>query len=261
VGLGRLRTARLASALTRAGFPVTTFGVGARCGLRASGVRIERGQTVFELSQAGGRRFLVRTPLAGRFNVYNALAALGAAMALGVDPRSAVKSLAGAPQVPGRLEALPGRRHFRVYVDYAHTPDALVNVLQTLREQSPRRLIAVFGCGGERDKAKRRPMAEAVERFADIAVVTSDNPRTESPQQIFDDTEAGLEQAGWQRGREYQVIEDRRAAIYEAVLRANNGDVVLIAGKGHEDYQIVGTERRAFDDRAVAREALVERGA
>lgn len=247
--------ARLAAALTRAGFPVTTFGVGARCGLRASGVRVERGQTVFELSQTGGRRFLVRTPLAGRFNVYNALAALGAAMALGVDPRSAVKSLAEAPQVPGRLEALPGRRNFRVYVDYAHTPDALVNVLQTLREQSPRRLIVVFGCGGERDKAKRRPMAEAVERFADIAVVTSDNPRNEEPGAIIRDIVAGF------RKMEPVVIEDRKEAIFRAVGLAGEGDIVLIAGKGHEGHQDIAGNRFPFNDAEVAGWALLEKPA
>ncbi len=199
--------------------------------------------------------------LLGRHNVSNALCAAALAGGLGVPFDAILSGLHDFTAVPGRFEEVARQQPFQVIVDYAHTDDALRNVHAAAREVADHRIITVFGCGGDRDRGKRPLMAKAVAEGADYAILTSDNPRTESPQQILQDTEAGLVQAGWQRGREYALIEDRRAAIYEAIQRANNGDVVLIAGKGHEDYQIVGTERRAFDDRAVAREALRERGA
>ena len=243
---------RLAKSL-RGKLPVSTFGFGAACTLRATDARNEHGRTVFKLAEEGGREFLVRSPFAGRFNVYNALAALAAARALGLDLRAAVKALAEAPQAPGRLEAVPARRNFQVYVDYAHTPDALENALATLRELSPRRLLVVFGCGGDRDKAKRKPMAEAVERAADFAIITSDNPRNEDPLEIIGQIRAGFVGEAW------MVIEDRKDAIYKAIELAGEGDVVLIAGKGHETYQEVGGQRYPFSDVEVAGWALADR--
>src|SRR5207237_5798234 len=152
--------------------------MGVHADFRASNYRTEFGGTSFQLD-ARGKSYLVRVPLIGRFNVANSLAALAAASALGVNLRDAVLSLGKTPQVPGRLEAVPAKRQFQVYVDYAHTDDALLNVLKTLRELSPRRLIVVFGCGGDRDKQKRPLMARVADQNADYSIITSDNPRKE----------------------------------------------------------------------------------
>lgn len=234
---------------------VITFGMGANCDLRAAEVRIERTGTTYELGAAGGRKFLVKMPLIGRFNVYNSLAALSAASAMGVDLRLAVRALKDAPQVPGRLEAVSASRNFSVYVDYAHTPDALTNVLKTLASIRPNRLIVVFGCGGDRDKAKRAPMGAAVEEFADIAIVTSDNPRAETPESIIHDVLKGF------RSKNYLAITDRKEAIFKAIELAGERDIVLIAGKGHENYQEVDGQKFPFYDAEVAGWALMEKPA
>src|SRR5882762_11701182 len=149
---------------------------------------MEFGGTSYQLD-ARGKSYLVRVPLIGRFNVANSVAALAAANALGIGVRAAVLSLARSPQVPGRLEMVPAKRQFQVFVDYAHTPDALLNVLKTLRELDPRRLIVVFGCGGDRDKQKRPLMAGVVDQAADHAIITSDNPRKEEPNAIIAEVE------------------------------------------------------------------------
>jgi UDP-N-acetylmuramoyl-L-alanyl-D-glutamate--2,6-diaminopimelate ligase len=199
---------------------------------------------------ARGKSYLVRLPLIGRFNVYNSMAAIAAAVAVGVDVRSAVVALANAPHVPGRLEAVPVKRQYRVFVDYAHTDDALVNVMKTLRELSPRRLIVVFGCGGNRDKAKRPKMAAAVEEYADWGIITSDNPRKEEPEAIIEDIKKGY------RGQNYEVVVDRREAIFKAVAMAQPRDIVLLAGKGHETYQEFADHTVPFDDVQTAIEAV-----
>ncbi|MCF6314277.1 MAG: UDP-N-acetylmuramoyl-L-alanyl-D-glutamate--2,6-diaminopimelate ligase [Verrucomicrobiales bacterium] len=232
------------------GFPkleVLTYGMGASCDFRASNVRSTLDGTVFQLEMKG-RSMLVRTPLIGRFNVYNTLAALAAAQGLNLNLREAVANLANAPQIPGRLESVSGRQtNFRVYVDYAHTPDAIEKALTTLRELKPERIITVFGCGGDRDRDKRPLMGRAVEQLSDVAIVTSDNPRTESAEDIIAQVVAGMGQ------RRYQVIEDRRKAIRAAIDMAGARDIVLIAGKGHEDYQEINGVRHDFDDRKMAR--------
>src|SRR5256885_7797185 len=206
---------------------VVTFGVGARADFRASNYRMEFGGTSYQLD-ARGKSYLVRVPLIGRFNVANSMAALAAANALGVNLREAVLSLGKSPQVPGRLEIVPAKRQFQVFVDYAHTPDALLNVLKTLRELEPRRLIVVFGCGGDRDRQKRPLMAEAVDRHADYAIITSDNPRKEDPDAIIAEIEKGF------RSNHHEKITERAQAIARAVEIAQPHDIVLIAGKGHE---------------------------
>lgn len=231
---------------------IFTFGMGYGLDFRASDIRAERRGTSFSL-QATGRKYLVRSPLIGKFNVFNALSALLAVHYLGVDLRTAIKSLEEAPQVPGRLELVTSREKFSVFVDYAHTDDALINVLRACRELPHERLLVVFGCGGDRDRAKRPKMAAAVEDGADYAFVTSDNPRTEDPERILDDIVQGF------RGNNFEVIADRRAAIEEAIMEAHNGDIVLIAGKGHETYQELATGRINFDDVKEAKRALVRR--
>ena len=228
---------------------VVTYGMGTRADFRASNYRAEFSGTSYQLD-AHGKSYLVRLPLIGRFNVGNSVAALGAANALGINLRNAVLSLAKAPQVPGRLELVPARRQFQVFVDYAHTPDALGNVLKTLRELEPQRLIAVFGCGGDRDRQKRPLMAEMADRLADYSIITSDNPRKEDPNAIVSEIEKGF------RSNHYEKIVDRTEAINRAVALARPRDIVLIAGKGHETYQEFGDHTIPFDDIQVARRAI-----
>jgi UDP-N-acetylmuramoyl-L-alanyl-D-glutamate--2,6-diaminopimelate ligase len=231
---------------------VVTFGMRARADFRASNYRMEFGGTSYQLD-ARGKSYLVRVPLIGRFNVANSLAALAAANALGLSLREAVLSLGKTPQVPGRLEAVPAKRQFQVFVDYAHTPDALLNVLKTLRELQPDRLIAVFGCGGDRDRQKRPLMGEIVDRHADLAIITSDNPRKEDPDVIITEVEKGF------RTDHYEKITDRTVAIKRAIELAQPRDIVLIAGKGHENYQEFADHTVPFDDIQVARRALEDR--
>jgi UDP-N-acetylmuramoyl-L-alanyl-D-glutamate--2,6-diaminopimelate ligase len=229
--------------------PVLTYGLGARAEFRASNVKTDFSGSSYQLD-ARGKSFLVRLPLIGRFNVYNSLAAIAAASGLGIEVRTAVLALANAPSVPGRLEAVPAKRQFRVFVDYAHTDDALINVMKTLRELSPNRLIVVFGCGGNRDRAKRPKMAAAVDQLADWAILTSDNPRKEDPDAIIRDVQAGF------RGSNYEIVSDRREAIFKAVSLAQARDIVLIAGKGHENYQEFADHTVPFDDVQIARQAV-----
>jgi len=228
---------------------VITYGMGMRADFRASNYRVESSGTSYQLD-ARGKSYLVRVPLIGRFNVTNSVAALAASNALGINLRDAVFSLGKSPQVPGRLELVPAKRQFQVFVDYAHTPDALGNVLKTLRELEPNRLIAVFGCGGNRDRQKRPLMAEIVDRHADYAIITSDNPRKENPDTIVAEIEKGF------RSTHYEKIVDRTEAINRAVELARPHDIVLIAGKGHENYQEFADHTVPFDDIQVARRAI-----
>jgi len=196
-------------------------------------------------------RVSVRLP--GAFNVANALLALTTASAVGIAPEAAAAGLAGLAGVPGRMEAVDAGQPFGVVVDYAHTPDSVDNVLRAARELTVGRVIVVLGCGGDRDQGKRPQMGRAAAALADLAVFTDDNPRGEDPQVILDAMAAGAATVG---GARWLVIGDRRAAIAEALQAARPGDVVVIAGKGHEPYQEVAGRREPFDDRAVARELL-----
>jgi UDP-N-acetylmuramoyl-L-alanyl-D-glutamate--2,6-diaminopimelate ligase len=231
---------------------IVTYGMGARAEFRASNFKVEMSGTSYQLDTRD-KSYLVRLPLIGRFNIYNSLAALASAHALGVDVRSSVLALSRAPQVPGRLEAVPAKRQFQVFVDYAHTDDALLNVLRTCRDLNPNRLVLVFGCGGDRDRAKRALMGAAADQYADYAIITSDNPRTEDPEAIIRQIEAGF-----RHGR-YEKIVDRRAAISRAISMAGPRDIVLIAGKGHEKYQEFGHCTVPFDDVEVATRLVEDR--
>jgi len=228
---------------------VVTYGFGSHADFRASNYRTEFAGTSYQLD-ARGRSYLVRVPLIGRFNVANSIAALAAAVAMGVNLRDAVLSLSRSPQVPGRLELVPAKRQFQIFVDYAHTDDALRNVLKTLRELKPRKLIVVFGCGGDRDRQKRPLMGRVADEFADHAIITSDNPRKEDPDAIIAEVEKGL------RSSHYEKVAERAEAIRRAVAMAQPRDVVLIAGKGHEKYQEFADHTIPFDDIQVARRAL-----
>jgi UDP-N-acetylmuramoyl-L-alanyl-D-glutamate--2,6-diaminopimelate ligase len=230
---------------------VIRYGFGVGLDFRAINPRYDLTGTSFEL-EAKGRSFLVRMPLIGDFNVHNALAALACVQAAGLNLRESITQLRRAPQVPGRLERVSSdASRFQVFVDYAHTPDALENVLKTLRGLRPRRILTVFGCGGDRDRSKRARMAAAAEAGSDICVVTSDNPRSEDPQAIADEVVRGFA-----RPRQHAVVLDRREAIALVLRNAKPQDLVLIAGKGHEDYQEVMGRRTAFDDRRVVRQLL-----
>lgn len=200
--------------------------------------------------QYGGRRWGLRTSLAGRHNAYNLLACQGAGLLLGLDAGQ-MECLKDATGAPGRLERIPNTRGLDIFVDYAHTPDALEKVSVALKDMGFARLITVFGCGGDRDATKRPRMGRVVARYADVIVVTSDNPRTEAPEAILDQIVPGL------NGAQHVIREvDRKTAIEMAIDVMKPGDALLIAGKGHEDYQIIGTEKRHFSDFEVVREYL-----
>ena len=196
-----------------------------------------------------------RTPLVGRYNVENCVGAILAAAGLGVPPDSIARAIAGFPGVPGRLERIESRGGIKAFVDYSHTDDALRSVASVLRPLVKGKLITVFGCGGDRDPGKRPLMAKAAEEFSDRVVVTSDNPRTEDPEKIIDAI-----MPGFAKPERVTRQADRPAAIRAAVAMASPGDAILVAGKGHEDYQIVGTEKRHMDDRELVREAFASVG-
>jgi UDP-N-acetylmuramoyl-L-alanyl-D-glutamate--2,6-diaminopimelate ligase len=195
----------------------------------------------------------IQSSLVGRHNLYNLLAAVGAALALSIAPADIVKGVAALKGVPGRFQRVPNGRGFQIVVDYAHTDNALENLLMTAREFKPRRTIVVFGAGGDRDRDKRERMGRVAARLADWTVLTSDNPRSEDPGAIIAAIEQGFAREGV---RAYEVEPDRRKAIARALATANKGDIVLIAGKGHEDYQVFGDRTVHFSDVEVVEETL-----
>ena len=201
----------------------------------------------------------VELPMSGTHNVMNALAALAAGMSTGMPLAMCCEALSSFTGVPGRLQSVPNKKNISVFVDYAHSPDALENVLTALNRvreslKSSSRIWTIFGCGGDRDKGKRPLMAQMALKYSDQVIVTSDNPRTEDPQAIINDILTGVSDSNKAR-----VVVDRKEAIRETLQKAQEGDVVLIAGKGHEDYQIIGTEKFPFSDVQVAEEALQRR--
>lgn len=235
--------------------PCYTVGRGGDC--RAEAVRAQADGTEFRARTPWGDAE-VRSRLVGMHNVANVLASLAVCGGLGISVEAAAASLTSFDGVPGRFESVDEGQPFQVIVDYAHTEDGLRNVLRTARELCCGRVIVVFGCGGDRDRMKRPRMGAAVAELADFAVVTSDNPRTEDPERIIRDVEPGLRNAGKHKEDDYEIMGDRTEAIRRAIEVAKPGDLVMIAGKGHEDYQILGTRRVRFDDREVARRILKE---
>jgi UDP-N-acetylmuramoyl-L-alanyl-D-glutamate--2,6-diaminopimelate ligase len=233
--------------------PVVRYGFGSGADVRAHHCRTRIDGTDIRLVTPHGK-LVIGTHLAGRPNIYNIMAAAGATLSLGVSPKDVQEGVKSLSYVPGRLEILRSGQNFTVIVDYAHTPDALEKLLETARQLSHGRMITVFGCGGDRDRKKRPLMGEIAARLSDMVVATSDNPRTEDPLQILAEIEPGLK-----RGQApYRLQPDRREAIRSALSLARENDIVLIAGKGHEDYQIIGTQAFPFDDRLVAQELLHE---
>ena len=221
---------------------------GAQADVRAESARCDLAGTSFELVHRGGR-FRVASPLLGRFQVGNLLGAAGAGLALGIPPSDIAAAIAGVKDVPGRLERVEAGQPYTILVDYAHTADALERLLMSVRELTDRKVILVFGCGGDRDTGKRAPMGEIAGRLADIPIATSDNPRSENPEAILRAVETGLQASG---NTKYLKIVDRGEAIGQAIELANPGTVVVIAGKGHETTQVIGDREIPFDDRKVA---------
>jgi UDP-N-acetylmuramoyl-L-alanyl-D-glutamate--2,6-diaminopimelate ligase len=209
-------------------------------------------------ARIGRQHVTVHSRLIGRHNVYNIMGVLATAKGLGLEVEQTMQGIARLHTVPGRFERVAAGQPFSVLVDYAHTDDALRNVLRAARGIATGRIIVVFGAGGDRDRGKRPRMGRVTAQYADMAVITSDNPRTEAPIAIIRAIEAGFREIG--QASQYCVIEDRARAIHEAIGLARAGDVVVIAGKGHENYQIIGSERFSFDDRQVAAQALQELG-
>lgn len=232
---------------------VVTYGVKEQVDYQAEDIVLSADGVEFIVSFKGQRQ-KVHYSTPGMFSVYNALGAFAWAVERGLDPEAVADALGAIPGVPGRFESIRMGQPFQVIVDYAHTPDGLENVCRTAREFTKGRLITVFGCGGDRDRTKRPKMGAIAEALSDHVIITSDNPRTENPRQIIQDILEGIE------GFEYTANENRRQAIESACILAKPGDTVLIAGKGHEDYQIIGQEVLPFDDREVAREALRRQG-
>ena len=222
-----------------------------------------RGQLAFKRN-----RLDFSSRLIGSANLQNIMGAVGVGFSLGLSPEVMAKGIQQLPFVPGRLERIENNLGVAVLVDYAHTPDALEKVLGAIRPVTRGRVLTVFGCGGDRDRGKRPLMGEIAARLSDLVVLTSDNPRTEDPLRILNEIEEGVQKTGWrkldearpEKERGYWVERDRRAAIRRALRMARSGDAVLIAGKGHEDYQILGTQKVYFDDREVAREELRQSG-
>jgi UDP-N-acetylmuramoyl-L-alanyl-D-glutamate--2,6-diaminopimelate ligase len=229
---------------------VITYGIDAPAEVQATDLVLAPNGTEFAVRWPGGsRRFSLRLP--GRFNVSNALAAFAVGLAADVDPAVIAPALRSVAGVPGRCELVEEGQPFTVLVDYAHSPDSLEKILRLAAQISPGRRIVVFGCGGERDRTKRPIMGRLGTTLADYAVFTSDNPRGEDPEGIIREIEAGVDAA-----TNFESVADRRAAIERGIALAGPGDVVVIAGKGHETYQILGGRVEAFDDREVAREVL-----
>ena len=240
--------------------PIVSYGIGGTADVRAEDVVLEPGGSRFRVVLPDGRDFAVRTPLVARFNVSNCLAALAVGYVHGIAPDVLAEALARFGGVSGRMERIDAGQPFNVVVDYAHTADSLAKVLDVLRPVTRGRLIAVFGSAGDRDRVKRPVMGAVAARLADFAVVTDEDPREEDPASILREIAAGAEDAGAREGEQFICVVGRREGIAEAFRRAQPGDTVLLAGKGHEQSIVIGREKLPWDDRVVAREALAALG-
>jgi UDP-N-acetylmuramoyl-L-alanyl-D-glutamate--2,6-diaminopimelate ligase/murE/murF fusion protein len=233
---------------------VLTYGVDKNADLKGSNLQVELKKSSFDVVGPFVNVHL-NMNITGLFNVYNTLAAIGAAHAEGIDEQTIDKAIQSFHAVPGRFELVEAGQDFAIVVDYSHTPDSLEKALTTARAMNPKRVLAVFGCGGDRDKTKRPIMGRIAAEHADIPIVTSDNPRSEDPDTIVAEVEEGVKQ-GLKAGQHHEVIADRRSAIRRAVELAQTGDIIVIAGKGHETYQILKNGTIHFDDREEARNAV-----
>lgn len=231
---------------------IVTYGIDQEADIRAINLKLTAKGTEFEIV-IKNQKYPISLQLAGKFNIYNALASIAVALVSKIDLPNIITSLEEIKGVPGRFELVNNGQDFTVIVDYAHTPDSLENVLKTIQQFAKKDIYVVVGCGGDRDKTKRPLMAKIACQYGTHPIFTSDNPRSEDPKAILSDMEAEVQ------GETYQSIIDRKKAIYYAISQAKSGDVILIAGKGHETYQIIGDKTYDFDDRIVAKEAIKER--
>lgn len=236
--------------------PVVTYGIEQKATLQAQEANIQANGTEFVVAGPFGKK-QVTLKITGFFNVYNVLGAMGAALAEGIAIEEIIGALKKFESVPGRFELVQVGQPFSVIVDYAHTPDGLENILQTAQQIATERIIVVFGCGGDRDRTKRPIMGRIAVQYGDVVIATSDNPRTEEPESILSEIEVGI-RAGLTSDKVYEKIVDRRTAIERAMALAKPDDVVIIAGKGHENYQILRDKTIHFDDKEVARAVLGE---
>lgn len=240
--------------LAELSIPHITYGICAEADLFARDIEITENGVSFELQLQGMHNLRVNLQMTGMFNVYNAIAAASCAMILGVPAEDIKRGLESVKSVPGRIEMLDTGTPYRVILDYSHSPDALKNILKTVREFTRGRVIALFGCGGDRDHGKRPMMGEIGGKLADLCILTSDNPRTEDPMAILSAVESGIKPTG----KPYVVIENRREAIRHALEIGREGDVIVLAGKGHETYQEIMGVKRPFDEKVVVQELLAE---
>jgi len=227
--------------------PFTTYGIDNPANLQAIHIKYEPMGIIFDLAE---KQYTL--PIKGKFNIYNTLAAIGTAQALGLDENAICKAVSQLTGVPGRIQSVPNNRGLNVFVDYAHSPDGLVNIISSVREFTTGRVITLFGCGGDRDTLKRPIMGRIAGEMSDFCILTSDNPRTENPMEILKQVEEGIREVS----THYISIENRRDAIFSGIKMLSHGDSLIIAGKGHEDYQIIGTKTFHFSDYEVALEAL-----
>jgi UDP-N-acetylmuramoyl-L-alanyl-D-glutamate--2,6-diaminopimelate ligase len=234
---------------------VITYSLKNSSELMAKNIELKAESSSFEVNDSG-RMFRFETHLIGKHNIYNLLASISVAKHLNIDFNQLVDIIRNIKGVKGRLEKIDSRHGFYVYIDYAHTEESLRQVLKTLNSLPHKRIITVFGCGGDRDKTKRAPMADVSANLSDFVIITSDNPRNEDPEKILDDIEKEFIN---NNKKNYERIADRKKAIYSAIDKANSGDIVLIAGKGHEDYQIIGSNKIHFSDMETVNEALKEK--
>lgn len=231
---------------------IVTYGIDNEADIKATHIKMTPVGTAFEIV-IQGKVYPITIQLAGKFNVYNVLASIAAALVSNIPLTDIISSLEKIEGVPGRFELVKAGQDFSVIVDYAHTPEALENVLKTIKQFANKEIFTVIGCGGDRDKTKRPLMAQIACLYSTVPIFTSDNPRSENPTSILKDMEEGV------LGKMYHAIVDRKEAIKYAIDHAKQGDVILIAGKGHETYQTVGGQNFDFDDRLVAKEAIEER--
>ncbi|WP_257350556.1 UDP-N-acetylmuramoyl-L-alanyl-D-glutamate--2,6-diaminopimelate ligase [Pseudalkalibacillus decolorationis] len=231
---------------------VLTYSIDKPSDIRANNINITGQGTEFELQTLKGT-YQVKMKLIGKFSVYNVLASIAAGIASGLEEQKMIETIEQLEGVPGRFEVVHEGQPYTVIVDYAHTPDSLKNVLQTVQEFAIGKIYVVVGCGGDRDRSKRPQMAQIAVDYSDQAIFTSDNPRTEDPQQIIYDMENGIS------GNSYESIIDRKEAIEYVIQKAAEDDIIVIAGKGHETYQIIGEDTIDFDDRIVASNAIVNK--
>lgn len=228
---------------------VVTFAIDGNADIKAENVKLNHGGVVYTLACESGR-YEIAYDVIGKFSVYNSLAALAVGIVMKVDMKRAVRAVAEMKTVRGRIEKIPNNRNIHILIDFAHTPDSLENVLKTVRDIYDKRIITVFGCGGDRDRTKRPLMGRIACKYSDLVYVTSDNPRTEDPERIIDDIVGDIDKNNYIR------TADRTQAIKAAIVEAEPGDTVLIAGKGHERYQILGTEKIHYDEREIVKQIL-----